>query len=80
MYHIFVHFPLPLQIFKNLQEIVSNLNYLQRSFNSILRSLVGFPIDLNVGFRYWLLAEKVLQQLAYQRANVEVGEGKQAKT
>jgi len=64
----------PSHIFENLQEILESLTYLQRPFHAILKYLLGFPIDSDVGLKCWVLAEKLIQQIALQKDQINIGE------
>jgi hypothetical protein len=76
----------PASIFKTLQETAGSIGYLKRPFLSILKSLVGLPLDAERGYfgpykfvtdcraRLWVLGDKLLQQVAFQKESFQVAD------
>jgi len=40
---------------------------------SIMKSLVNFPMDADIGLKSWILADKVIQQIGLQKKKLTVG-------
>lgn len=60
------------EVFSFLAETVKTVTYLKRPLHSILRGLLSFPVDSEQGIRYWVLAEKFIQQLAFQKDHIKL--------
>lgn len=52
---------------KVINRRINDASYLHRSYEEILRRLLMLPTDKVVGLKKWILAERVIRQLALVR-------------
>jgi len=58
------------EMFNHLVEVSESLGYLRRSFLSILKNLLALPIDNDTGLKCWVLADKLIAQISFQKERI----------